>query len=299
MAEKKSRLNFVPFNFGALDETLSSLENSRVVILPVPYDSTSTYLSGSREGPQAVISASRSMELFDDELGFLPCSQGIHTLPFLDPVTSSPEDMLFQVSAAFEQYVKLGKFVIMLGGDHILSVGGVRALKKTSKSLGVIQLDAHADMRYSYQGAKFSHACTGRRLAEMCPLLQVGVRSMSVEEHEFLQSGKAQSRISSLSPRDLREFPARLAELPRDVYVSIDVDVFDPSIVPSAGTPEPGGLSWEHVTKLLEKISRQKRVVGFDVTELRPIPGFVSPDFLVAKLVYKSIGFFVKPSPKA
>jgi len=297
MVKQKTKPCFVPFNFGALEEKFSSLENSRVVILPVPHDSTSTYLSGSREGPQAIISASRSMELFDDELGFSPCSLGIHTLPFLDSVTSSPEDMLAEVSSAVESYIKLGKFVILLAGDHILSLGGVRAVKKTWKSLGVVQFDAHADMRNSYQGTKWSHACTGRRLAETCPLLQVGVRSMSEEENEFLRSPRAESRIFSLGPRDLRQFSARLEKLPRDVYVSIDVDVFDPSIVPSAGTPEPGGLSWDQVIQLAGKIARQKRVVGFDVTELRPIPGFVSPDFLVAKLVYRLAGLFVEPNP--
>jgi agmatinase len=296
MAGKKREPCFVPFNFGALEEKLSSLENSRVVVLPVPYDSTSTYLSGSREGPQAIISASRSMELFDEGLGFSPCRVGIHTLPFLDPVTSSPEEMLMDVSSTVDRYVKLGKFVILLGGDHILSVGAVRALKKKWKSLGVVQFDAHADLRYSYQGTKLSHACTGRRLAEMCPLLQVGIRSMSEEEDGFLKSARKFSSIFSLGPSRMREGPSCLDKLPRDVYVTVDVDVFDPSIVPSAGTPEPGGLSWEQVTQLMGKLARTKNVVGFDVTELRPIPGFVSPDFLAAKLIYRLIGLFVGPS---
>ena len=296
MAGKKREPHFVSFNFGALEEKLSSLENSRVVVLPVPYDSTSTYLSGSREGPQAIISASRSMELFDERLGLSPCSVGIHTLPFLDPVTSSPEEMLIDVSSTVDRYVKLGKFVILLGGDHILSVGAVKALKKKWKSLGVVQFDAHADLRYSYQGTKLSHACTGRRLAEMCPLLQVGIRSMSEEEDSFLKSPRKSSPIFSLGPLRMREFPSCLDKLPRDVYVTVDVDVFDPSIVPSAGTPEPGGLSWELVTQLMGKLARTKNVVGFDVTELRPIPGFVSPDFLAAKLIYRLIGLFVGPS---
>jgi agmatinase len=296
MAGKKREPYFVPFNFGALEEKLSSLEDSRVLVLPVPYDSTSTYLSGSREGPQAIISASRNMELFDDELGFSPCSVGIHTLPFLDPVTASPEEMLTDVSIVVSRYVNLGKFVILLGGDHILSVGAVRALRKKWKSLGVVQFDAHADLRYSYQGTKSSHACTGRRLVEMCPLLQVGIRSMSEEEDDFMKSARKSSPILSLRPSRIREFPGCIDKLPRDIYVTVDVDVFDPSIMPSAGTPEPGGLSWEQVTQLMGKLARTKNVVGFDVTELRPIPGLVSPDFLIAKLVYRLIGLFVKPS---
>ncbi|MCX5800199.1 MAG: agmatinase [Candidatus Eisenbacteria bacterium] len=294
MTKKKREPHFVPFNFGALEGDLSLLEKSRIVILPVPYDSTSTYLSGSREGPQAIISASRSMELFDEELGFSPCSVGIHTLSFLDPVTSSPEEMLSDVADTVSQYVKLGKFVILLGGDHILSVGGVRALKKKWKSMGVVQFDAHADLRYSYQGTKLSHACTGRRLAEMCPLLQVGIRSMSEEEDDFLKSSRKSSPVFSLRPSRVREFSRCLDKLPHEVYVTVDVDVFDPSIVPSAGTPEPGGLSWEQVVSLMGTLARRKNVVGFDVTELRPIPGLVSPDFLAAKLIYRLIGLFVR-----
>ena len=244
----------------------------------------------------SIISASRSMELFDADLGFSPHSMGIHTLPFLDPVTSSPEEMLADVSSAVSRYVKLDKFVVLLGGDHILSIGAVRSLKKKWKSLGVVQFDAHADLRHSYQGTRFSHACTGRRLSEMCPLLQVGIRSMSEEENAFLESSGKTPRVFTLPPSRVGEFSANLERLPADVYVSVDVDVFDPSIVPSAGTPEPGGLSWGEVTKLMGVLARKKNVVGFDVTELRPIPGFVSPDFLAARLVYRMIGLFGFPA---
>ncbi len=289
MTGNHSEPDFVPFNFGALGEDLSSLEHSRIVILPVPYDSTSTYLAGSREGPQAIISASRNMELFDEELGYEPSCAGIHTLPFLDPVTGSPEDMVRIVSSVIDPHLEAGKFVVLLGGDHILSVGAVSAVKRKSDSLGVIQFDAHADLRESYQGTRMSHACTGRRLAEMCPLLQVGTRSMSQAEHDF----RASRDIRFLPPSQIGEFSARLGELPEEVYVSIDVDVLDPSIMPSVGTPEPGGLSWAQMVDLTDEIAGTKRVVGFDVTELRPIPGLVAPDFLAAKLVYRLIGRFV------
>lgn len=281
--------DFVPFNFGALEQDLSSLENSRVVILPVPYDSTSTYLAGSREGPQAIIAASRNMELFDEELDLEPCSVGIHTLPFLDPVAASPDEMVETVSAVAGSYFEKGKFVVLLGGDHILSVGAVVAAKKRHSSLGVIQFDAHADLRESYQGTRMSHACTGRRLSEMCPLLQVGTRSISRAEHEF----RASAAVSFLPPSRTEEFSARLQDLPEEVYVTIDVDVFDPSIMPSVGTPEPDGLSWAQVGDLTEEIAARRKVIGLDVTELRPIPGLVAPDFLAAKLVYRLIGRFV------
>jgi agmatinase len=283
--------DFIPFNFGALGEVRSSLRDSRVAILPVPYDSTSTYLAGSRDGPQAIISASRNMELFDEELGLEPSHVGIHTLPFLDPITGSPDEMVRVVSSVVDSHVETGKFVVLLGGDHILAVGAVAAVKK-SDPLGVIQFDAHADLRESYQGTKMSHACTGRRLAEMCPLLQVGTRSMSQAEHEF----RASCDVRSLSPSHLEEFSERLGDLPEEVYVSIDVDVLDPSIMPSVGTPEPGGLSWAQIVRLTDEIAVRKKVVGFDVTELRPIPGLVAPDFLAAKLVYRLIGRFVTPA---
>ena len=313
----KKEPTFLPFNFGALDEKHSSLEASRAVVLPVPYDSTASYQSGSKDGPLAIISASRNMELFDEELGFSPYTLGIHTLPFLEPVVSSPEDMVKDVAAVVGKYAKLGKFVVMLGGDHILSVGAVKALKKKHASLGIVQLDAHADMRNSYEGTRMNHACTGRRLAELGPLVQVGIRSMSEEENEFLKRGgtgvgtgtgvaaggprgagkaaRGGDWLVTLPPSRVREFSKALAGLPDEVYLTVDMDVFDPSFVPSVGTPEPGGLSWQEVTGLMKELAAKKTVVGMDVNELRPIPGLVAPDFLAARLVYRLIGSFLKP----
>ncbi|MBN1504929.1 MAG: agmatinase family protein [Candidatus Eisenbacteria bacterium] len=344
---------FLPFNFGALEERFSSLEASRAVVLPVPYDSTASYQSGSKDGPQAIISASRNMELFDEELGFSPCTFGIHTLPFLEPVVSSPEDMVKEVTAAVDRYVKMDKFVVMLGGDHILSVGAAKAFKRNHRSLGFVQLDAHADMRSSYEGTRMNHACTGRRLAELGPLVQVGVRSMSEEESEFLKRagadrsgagpvtgrrsasgrgsrrgaaagtgkvrsvgsgrgvGKVEARpggagsaaagaaagkgdIVTLAPSRVGHFSSALAGLPDEIYLTIDMDVFDPSVVPSVGTPEPGGLSWQEVTGMMRELAAGKRVVGMDLNELRPIPGLVAPDFLAARLVYRLIGSFIR-----
>jgi len=232
------------------------------------------------------------MELFDEELGFSPSVLGIHTLPFLESVASSPDDMVDSVAEVVGKYVALGKFVVMLGGDHILSVGAVVAMKKKYETLGVIQLDAHADLRDSYEGTRMSHACTGRRLSELGPLLQVGVRSMSEEEKEFIE----QNGTATLQPSRIGEFSTFLERLPDDVYVTIDVDVFDPSLVPSVGTPEPGGLSWRDVTGLMKEVAAKKRVVGMDINELRPIPGFVAPDFLAARLLYRLLGYFVKPA---
>lgn len=330
----KRKPTFLPFNFGALDEKLASLETSRVVVLPVPYDSTASYQSGSKDGPLAIISASRNMELFDEELGFSPCTLGIHTLPFLEPVVSSPDDMVKELTDVVGEYVKLGKFVVMLGGDHILSVGAAKAVKKKHPSLGFVQLDAHADMRNSYEGTRMNHACTGRRLAELGPLVQVGIRSMSEEESEFLKRVGAEGRrgsgagvgtgarggrgggagqsaaagsgarsskpagkghgIVTLPPSRAREFSKALAGLPDEVYLTIDMDVFDPSHVPSVGTPEPGGLSWQEVMGLMKQLAAKKTVVGMDVNELRPIPGLVASDFLAARLVYRLIGIFLK-----
>ncbi|MFH0777980.1 MAG: agmatinase [Candidatus Eisenbacteria bacterium] len=280
--------SFVPFNFGGLDEKHSSPESSSVVILPVPYDSTASYMAGSRNGPEAIISASRNMELFDQELGHSPYVVGIHTLPFLERVAASPDEMVESVSLVVGRELERGKYVVLLGGDHILTLGAVRALKGTHKSLGVVQFDAHADMRDSYEGTGMSHACTGRRLVEVTSLLQAGVRSISEEEHAFCRS----SGIVSLSPSRMTDFAACLAALPEHVYVTVDVDALDPSIMPAVGTPEPGGLAWNQILDALREIARSKKVVGFDIVELCPIPGLVAPDFLVAKLVYKMLGYF-------
>jgi len=281
----------IPFNFGGLAGNDSLWTRSRVVFLPVPYDLTSTYLPGSRRGPLAILEASTHMELFDEELLVETFKIGLHTLDPLEPLASGPEDMIQAIQTHAERILQAGKFPVLIGGEHTVTVGMVQALKKYHPRLSFLQLDAHADLRDRYAGTPFSHACVGRRLTEFGPLVQVGLRSMSAEESQFLQGAPIQSFFwhQMLRTPDWEETVCQA--LSDEVYVTIDLDVLDPAIMPAVGTPEPGGLNWAAITQLLRQVARRKRVVGFDVVELTPIPGFIAPDFLAAKLIYRFLGY--------
>jgi agmatinase len=180
---------------------------------------------------------------------------------------------------------------VLLGGEHSISLGLVRALKNTIPDLGVLQLDAHADLRDSYQGSVFNHACVARRIQELCPLVQAGIRSISQEEWTFLQD----SGVTSFFARDMcarDEWMSKLIEkLPQKIYITIDLDVLDPSQMPAVGTPEPGGMFWYELLHLLRLVSAQRQIAGFDIVELCPLPGNPGPDFLAAKLCYKLLGY--------
>jgi len=287
----------IPLNFGGLSKEESLWEKSRVVFLPVPYDLTSTYLPGSRRGPLAILEASTHMELFDEELERETARIGFHTLEPLEAIASGPEEMIRQIQAYAEPVVKANKFLVLLGGEHTVTLGAARPLKEKYPHLSFLQLDAHADLRDCFEGTPFSHACVGRRLAELGPLVQVGMRSLSKEEHVFLKS----SRIHSFFWHRLAEIASwqeeALAALSEEVYVTIDLDVLDPAIMPAVGTPEPGGFNWNTLTRFLRRVARGKKVVGFDVVELAPIPGMIAPDFLAAKLIYRFLGEIFTPFP--
>lgn len=278
----------VPYNFGGIEEERSGYGDSKVVILPVPYDATTSYRSGSREGPGAIIRASRNMELFDERTGReIYRKFGIHTADEVAPDTTSPERMAGIVEKAVASGIDDNKFLVLVGGEHSLSVGAVTASAARYENLSVLQLDAHADLRDSYAGSKYNHACTMRRIVEICPIVQAGVRSMCREDHEFIRDHD----ISSLSADEIAyggDVLERIVDgLTETVYVTIDLDVLDPSEMPSVGTPEPGGLRWIQVMKLLAKVAARKRIIGFDVMELSPLPGVVAPDFAAAKLIYR------------
>ncbi|MFP3880165.1 MAG: agmatinase [Dehalococcoidia bacterium] len=276
--------------FAGLAPPYSDLEQARTVILPVPYDGTSEWRSGSRHGPQAIIDASQYLELYDLELGREIHKVGICTLPELEPVLSSPLDMIDRVYRVTKGLIRKGKFVVLIGGEHSLSLGTVRAFKDEFPGLSVLQLDAHADLRDEYLGTKYSQACVMRRISELCPISQVGVRSLSQEEKQFLTE-------NDLTPFYMSDFGPEAApidqivdSLTQDVYVTIDVDVLDPSIMSAVGTPEPDGMSWRQVLDLLEPVALHKHVVGFDLVEFCPAEGPSSCAFLLAKLAYKLIG---------
>ncbi|NYZ78736.1 agmatinase [Candidatus Micrarchaeota archaeon] len=280
-----------PYNFPGIEPELSAFEKAKVVVFPVPYDSTTCYRSGTRNGPHAIITASRQMELYDEELGYEPARVGIHTLDELEPSMNSPKETIDRVEKVVAGIIESKKFPLMLGGEHSISLGAVRALLKSRKDMSVLQLDAHGDLRDEFEGTKFGHTSVMRRISELCDTVQVGIRDMSLEEAEFARKKKLKIFYARNPPK-----PAEIvSRLKKDVYVSVDLDVFDPSEVPAVGTPQPGGMHWYEVLAILKELASKRNVVGFDVVELCPIEGDVSSDFLAARLAYKFLGYVFKP----
>ncbi len=280
-------------NFGGLPLEYCSFTNSHFVVVPVPYDLTSSYQSGARRGPAAILEASANMELYDEELEKETYLCGIHTRPFMGSIASGPMEMVQSVQGEVAEVLDTGKVPVILGGDHSISLGAVRAMKEKFPRLSVLQLDAHADLRDTYQGTPYSHACVGRRISEISTLVQAGIRSLSSEEAQFLKT----SVVWSISPEQLRGrgMKKKICEsFKTDVYITIDIDVLDPSIMPSTGTPEPGGLLWHEVLKLIREVSQRCSIRGIDIVELAPIPGIIAPDFLVSKLAYRIMGYMTE-----
>jgi agmatinase len=279
----------LPENFGGLEPEWSALDRSRVAILPVPYDFTTTYQAGTRFGPRAILAASRNMELWDEELGAV-YRAGIHTLPEVEPTAEGPTAMVERVEQAVDWILERGKLPAVLGGEHSITSGVVGAVARRFPGLSVLQIDAHADMRDTYLDTRHSHACAMRRVREIVPAASVGIRSLSEEEAEDL----GRHPVPMWSVRQFRALEGRwepiLSALTGEVYVTFDLDGLDPSVLPGTGTPEPGGLDWYEAVDLLRAVSQRSRIVGFDVVELAPIPGQVASDFLAARLVYRLIG---------
>jgi len=281
-------------NFGGIDKEFSDFKKALFVVLPVPYDLTSTYQSGSRRGPSAILEASCNMELYDEAFCKETYRAGIHTLPPLEPDARGPREMIKKIEESIAGIIRHNKVPVMLGGEHSISTGSVRALRKKYPRLSVLHLDAHADMRDRYQGSPYSHACVARRLLEICPVVHVGIRSMSREEALFIEK----KGVKIFPPDDVQGaagWEKKICEnLTEDVYISVDLDVFDSSLMPATGTPEPGGLQWRDVTSLLGEVAGTCRIRGFDIVELSPIPGMVAPEFLAAKLTYRIMGHALK-----
>jgi len=279
----------LPLNFGGLDEEFSSLERARAVVLPVPYDFSTTYQGGTRWGPRAILTASQNMEVWDEELG-ATYRAGIHTLPEVEPTAQGPGAMAERVERAVGWILDQGRLPAILGGEHSITAGSVRAAARRIGGLSVLQFDAHADMRDSYLDSPDSHACVMRRVRECVPAASVGIRSLSEEEAEYLRAHPA----PMWSPRALRalkgDWEPILSALTAEVFVTFDLDALDPSALPGTGTPEPGGLDWYEAVDLLRAVAARSRIVGFDVVELAPLPGQVASDFLAARLVYRLIG---------
>lgn len=283
-----------PNNFGGLSEEHSQYETSRAVIFPVPLERTITYERGTCNGPAAIIAASRNMEMYDEELQVEPYKEiGIHTLPPIDTMDGSLDEVLTEIFTAGCALLDDNKFPVTLGGEHALTPPLITAFAKKYKDLTVLQVDAHAELRDEYHGNSASHACTMRRILEACPAVQVGIRSISAEEAAIVP----QLSTKIYWAKDIARLPMKswiaklLADLSANVYLTIDLDGFDSSIMPATGTPEPGGLDWHQVTSLVRAVAEHKKIVGMDVVELSPQSGQHACDFLAAKLVYKCLGY--------
>ena len=281
-----------PENFLGIGPPHTDLQQARVVLLPVPYDRTATYGKGTAKGPEALIAASCSLELYDEELGRDSYEMGIHTAPPASGNEEPPERMVKTVEAEVGKYLDQGKLVVTVGGEHSITAGAVAAYHRRHPRLTVVQLDAHGDMRDEYEGSRHNHACVMRRVRDMgIRTLGIGIRSLCREEADYLAEHPA-ILISGRRVAGGQEwFEEALREVGEEVYVTVDVDFFDPALVPGTGTPEPGGGDWYSTLAFLRLLSRKRRIVGFDIMELAPIPAQPASDFLAAKLLYRLLGY--------
>lgn len=271
-------------NFGGLEDEFTEYENAGIVVLPVPYDGTSTWLKGADKGPRAILEASANMELYDIETDSEVYTKGIATLA---PVTesASPEAMADAVEMRVDAILNDKKFPVIVGGEHSVSIGAIRAFAKHYEDFSVLQLDAHSDMRDSYEGSDHNHACVMARAKEMASVAQVGIRSSCAEEKHNIDPERIfyahEIKESSTWMYDVSE------KLSDNVYITIDLDVLDPAYMPSTGTPEPDGLNYREVINFLKLINERHNIIGLDVVELCPNEINKAPDFLTAKLIYQ------------
>lgn len=277
-----------PKTYAGIPEKYGKLENSKIVLISVPFDATSTWQKGADKGFEAFLDASENMELYDIETNSEVYKNGV----FIDESIKekiSPEKMVEQVHQLVKKYIIKDKFVTIFGGEHSISIGTIRAFKDCFKSLSVLHLDAHADLRDEYDGTEFNHACAAYEASKTTNLIQVGIRSMDISEKEVMNYDKVFFAEDIFYDESWQDQATEL--LSDNVFITLDVDVFDPSIMPSTGTPEPGGLLWNETISFLKKVFSEKNVVGFDIVELCPNPNNKAPDFMVAKLYYKMLSY--------
>ena len=273
-------------NYAGIPDGFAQLEKASVVLLPVPYDGTSTWGKGADKGPEAFLDASENMELYDIETDSEVFRKGIYLAP---PVmeNTSPEAMVNAVHKTTKEYIKRKKFVTILGGEHSISIGTIRAFNECFDNLSVLHIDAHADLRESYNGTPFNHACAVHEASKTTNLVQVGIRSMDAIENTFMDREKTFFAHEMVNDDYWVDNVIEL--LTENVFITFDLDALDPSILPSTGTPEPGGLLWYETLDFLKRVFEEKNVVGFDIVELCPNPSERSSDFLAAKLYYKML----------
>ena len=274
--------------YAGIPDQFSTLDQSKIVLIPVPYDGTSTWQKGADKGPDAFLEASENMELYDIETDSEVYQQGVF---LADAITdnASPEAMVEAVHQTTKKYIKKNKFVTLFGGEHSISIGSIRAFNEMFEDLTVLHIDAHADLRESYKGSRCNHACAVYEASQTTNLIQVGIRSMDAIEKTVMNEGQtyfAQEMVDDDSWMD-----SAIDQMTENVFITFDLDAFDPSIMPSTGTPEPGGLLWYETLEFLKQVFEEKNVVGFDIVELCPNKNDKSSDFLAAKLYYKMLSY--------
>lgn len=274
-------------NFGG-DEVVYGYDESKIIIVPVPYDATSTYIKGADRGPAAILEASPALEFYDIETASEAHKHGIHTLA---PVLSGddPEEVTEAVCRTLARIFSENRFPVVIGGNHTVSIGAFRAVSESFTDLTILQLDAHSDLRPVYEGSHLNHACAAARAREYAPLVQVGIRSMAAEELPFVDRKRIFYAHELYSDKTL--YDKALKQLSGNVYITVDLDVFDPSVMPSTGTPEPGGPDYRELMFFLREVFRKRNVIGFDVVELCPSDTNKAPDFMAAKVIYQMLSY--------
>lgn len=275
-------------NYAGIAEELCTYDKAEIFLQSIPYDGTSTWGKGADKGFEAFLDASENMELYDIETNSEVYHRGVHILPVITE-DDSPESVFHEVYSKTQALLRTGKYLTFFGGEHSISIGVIKAFYEKYKDLTVLQLDAHADLRPQYHGTPYNHACALYDASKHANLIQVGIRSMDIEELEHMDKSKVYFAEDMYGKSDWMD--ASIAQMTDDVYITIDLDAFDASIMPATGTPEPGGLDWNTMIQYLRRVFDQKNVVGFDIVELAPIDGFKAPQFLAAKLYYKMLSY--------
>lgn len=274
-------------NFGG-DEVVYGYDESHIIIVPVPYDATSTYIRGADKGPAAILEASPALEFYDIETGSEAHRHGIHTIAPLES-GDDPAEITEAVYRTVSRILSESRFPVVIGGNHTVSIGAFRAAAETYAGLTILQLDAHSDLRPEYEGSHLNHACAAARAREHAPLVQVGIRSMAAEELPFVDRKRIFYAHELYSDKSL--YDRALDLLSGNVYITVDLDVFDPSVMPSTGTPEPGGPDYRELMFFLREVFRKRNVIGFDVVELCPSESNKAPDFMAAKVIYQMLSY--------
>lgn len=274
--------------YAGVEEHWGAYNRAKILLQSIPYDGTSTWGKGADQGFQAFLEATENMEIYDIETDSEVYKQGVH---ILEPIKEdgSPEAVFEKVYEKTQELLKSGKYLTFFGGEHSISIGVIKAFYEHYDQLSVLQLDAHADLRPEYHGSKYNHACAVYDASQNCNLVQVGIRSMDLEEKQYIQAGNCFYAHQMWDNEDWME--QSLAKLSDTVYLTIDLDAFDPAIMPATGTPEPGGLEWYKTLKYLRRVFKEKNVVGFDIVELAPHSAHKAANFLAAKLYYKLLSY--------